>query len=86
VWDKTERTDGTISRSDFAWDKAADEYRCPRGRPLRREWRAFSNPRTHITKADTIVYRSRSADCAHCPLKPRCCPNTEFRKITRSVH
>jgi len=27
VWDKSERTDGTISRSDFVWDKAADEYR-----------------------------------------------------------
>jgi len=86
VWDKSERTDGTISRRDFVWDKEADEYRCPRGRPLRREWRAFTNPRTHITKADTIVYRSRAADCARCPLKSRCCPNTPFRKITRSVH
>jgi transposase len=86
VWDKSERTDGTISHSDFVWDKAADEYRCPRGRPLRREWRAFTNPRTHITKADTIIYRSRSADCARCPLKSRCCPNTPFRKIGRSVH
>jgi transposase len=25
-------------------------------------------------------------DCAACPQKERCCPNTEFRKITRSVH
>src|SRR5215469_14221047 len=86
VWDKSERTDGTISRSDFVWDEAADEYRCPRGCALRREWRAFTNPRTHITKADTIVYRSRSADCARCPLKSRCCPTTPFRKIARSVH
>jgi Transposase domain (DUF772)/Transposase DDE domain len=86
VWDKSERTDGTISSSQFVWDEAADEYRCPQGRPLRREWRAFSNPRTHITKAETIIYRSRSADCAACPLKSRCCPNMPFRKIARSVY
>ena len=86
VWDKSDRADGTIASSDFVWNEAADEYRCPHGCSLRREWRAFSKPRTHITKAETIVYRSRSADCASCPLKSRCCPNTSFRKIARSVH
>jgi transposase len=86
VWDKSERTDGTISSSEFVWDEAADEYRCPQGCPLRRQWRPFSNPRTHITKADTIIYRSRAADCAICPLKSRCCPNTRFRQIARSVY
>jgi len=35
VWDKTQRTDGTLSSSDFIWDEAADEYRCPQGQPLR---------------------------------------------------
>ncbi|MBV9723842.1 MAG: transposase, partial [Gammaproteobacteria bacterium] len=24
--------------------------------------------------------------CARCPLKPRCCPNTPMRKITRSIY
>lgn len=86
VWEKWQRDDGTFSNSEFTWDEAADEYRCPQGRPLRREWRAFSKSRTHITKADTIIYRSRSADCAACPLKSRCCPNTPFRKIARSVN
>jgi hypothetical protein len=86
LWDKTERTDGTFSSGEFVWDEAADEYRCPLGRPLRREWRAYSKPRTHITKAETIIYRSRAADCAGCPLKSRCCPNMPFRKIARSVY
>lgn len=86
VWDKSERADGTISSSEFVWDEAADEYRCPLGRSLRREWRAFSNPRTHLTKAHTIIYRSRAADCAGCPLKARCCPNMQSRKIARSVY
>ena len=39
-----------------------------------------------ITKADTIIYRSSQSDCATCPMKTRCCPNTPTRKIARSVH
>ena len=53
---------------------------------LRRQWRPFKRIRTHITKADTIIYRSSQADCANCPMKARCCPNTPMRKIARSVH
>jgi transposase len=86
VWDKSERQDGTFSRSDFAWIDQANEYRCPAGKALRCDWRPFKNPRTHITKADAIIYRSSERDCALCPLKARCCPNMSFRKITRSVH
>ena len=86
VWDKSEREDGTFSGGDFAWDEQADEYRCPQDRPLRSQWRAFTNPRTHITKAETIIYRSKQSDCSACPMKSRCCPNSPFRKITRSVH
>ena len=86
VWDRTQRDDETLSSSDFDWNEQADEYRCPQGRPLRRQWRAFTNPRTHITKADTIIYRSSQSDCARCPIKGRCCPNTPMRKITRSIH
>jgi transposase len=86
VWDKSERTDGTLSRSDFTWNEEADEYRCPEGHALRNHWRPFKKPRDRITKADTIIYRSRQLDCAACSRKERCCPNTVFRKITRSVH
>jgi len=86
VWDKTQRYDGTFSRSDFEWKEQANEYRCPADKALRCDWRPFKNHRTRITKADTIVYRSSERDCAGCPLKVRCCPNTLFRKIVRSVH
>jgi transposase len=86
VWEKAERDDGTFSISDFQWDEQADEYRCPRGQPLRSQWRAFSQPRSHITQADTIIYRSSQQACAKCPLKPRCCPNTPMRKIARSLY
>ena len=86
VWDKTQRQDETFSSRDFQRDEQADQYRCPQGHVLRRQWRAFKNLRTHITKANTIIYRSRQSDCAACPMKSRCCPNTPFRKIARSVH
>ena len=56
VWDRTERKDGTLSRSDFRWDQEANEYRCPADKVLRCERRAFNNPRSRITKADTIIY------------------------------
>jgi transposase len=86
VWERWERQDGAFSSNEFTWNEAADEYRCPGNKPLRREWRAFSRPRTHITKAETIIYRARQIDCATCPLKANCCPNTPFRKIVRSLY
>jgi transposase len=86
VWEKYQRTDGSISSDAFRWDEARDEYRCPQGHPLRSEWRAFTKPRTHITKADSVIYRSRQADCKTCPLKSQCCPSTPIRKIARSIY
>jgi transposase len=86
IWDKTQRADETLSSSEFQWDEQADQYRCPQGRALRRQWRPFKTPRTHVTKADTIIYRSSQSDCANCPMKIRCCPNTPIRKIARSVY
>jgi len=86
VFDKTERKDGTFERDAFQWNEAADEYRCPAGKPMRRELRAYKKPRTHITKANTIIYRARQSDCASCAMRSLCCPNMTFRKIVRSVH
>ena len=86
VWDRTKRKDGSLSSSDFFWDEQANEYRCPEGKPLRSEWRQFSVERDRVTKADTVIYRSSQFDCAGCPSKQQCCPNTPTRKIARSVH
>lgn len=86
VWDKTQRKDGTISSSEFTWNEQANEYRCPEGATLRSEQRNFTRPRDHVTKADTIIYRSRKQDCAGCQLKQSCCPNMPIRKIARSIH
>lgn len=86
VWDKAQRDDGTLSRRDFQWNEEANEYRCPEGNALRSDWCQFKNPRSRITKADTIIYRSSQFDCVTCPIKAQCCPNTPARKITRSLY
>lgn len=86
VWDKTARKDDTFPSSVFEWNAQAEHYVCPAGHELRSEWRLFKSERSHITKADTILYRSSRSDCEACSLKERCCPNTPVRKIARSVH
>src|SRR3546814_13925332 len=63
VWDKTQRQDGTLSSTDFQWDEDANEYRCPEGHSLRIERRPFKKARTHITKINSIIYRSSQHDC-----------------------
>lgn len=86
VWDKSQRRDGTFSRSDFHFDAETDTYTCPGGKRLKRHWRTFKEPRTGITKENTIYYRAIQQECKHCPLKARCCPRAPARKLMRSVH
>jgi len=86
VMDKSNREDGTFSRSDFAYNQVDDLYRCPGGKELKRYRRAFSEPRTNPPPDDTHRYRATKADCDACTLKSRCCPNTPARKVTRSIY
>jgi hypothetical protein len=86
VWDRTERKDGTLSSSEFAWNEQANEYRCPQGHSLLSDRRKFTKPRERITQAGTIIYSASQHDCTGCSMKQQCCPNTPHRKITRSVY
>ena len=86
VFDKSARKDGTFSRAEFSYDQGSDTYRCPDGKVLMQYRRAFATPRTDRPSDDTIRYRASKADCDGCELKPRCCPNTPARKVTRSIH
>ncbi|CAD6560863.1 transposase [Paraburkholderia sabiae] len=86
VWEKGARSDETFSNSEFQWLEQSNKYRCPAGHALRSERRPFKSPRTHITKANTVVYRSNQLDCTGRVLKNQCCPNTPIRKIARSVY
>jgi hypothetical protein len=78
VWDKSERQDGTLSRSDFKFDAENNRYTCPGGKHLHTTGRP--------TADGAILYRSKNLECASCPLKLQCCPNTPQRKIARSIH
>src|SRR5438067_9050322 len=71
VWDKSERTEGTFSRSDFVFDSVSNTYTCPGGKILQQYQRAFTVPRTGVTKNNTKLYRARQSDCATCALKAR---------------
>lgn len=86
VWEKGERNDETFSRSDFAFDPNSDTFNCPGGKSLKRYRRPFKQPRSGVNKDGTIRYRASASDCKSCPLKERCCPNTEARKVIRSIH
>lgn len=86
VWDKTARKDGSLSVGDFQWVPERNEYVCPAGHALRNDRRQFTTPRTHITKADTVIFRASQTDCTSCARKEHCCPNTPSRKIARSIH
>ena len=41
LMDKSERTDGTFSRSDFAFDPEGNLYVCPAGKELKKYHRSF---------------------------------------------
>ncbi|KRB49675.1 hypothetical protein ASE02_17900 [Phenylobacterium sp. Root700] len=53
VIDKSGRDDGTFARRDFIHDPAADTYRCPTGKTLKRNRRAFRTPRPNAPPDDT---------------------------------
>jgi transposase len=85
VFDKSNRTDGTFSRSDFVFDAGQDRYTCPEGKHLVQFHRSYATPRSGITKEGTRIYRASKRDCDACSLKARCCPNTPARKIPRDL-
>jgi hypothetical protein len=84
VFDKSNRTDGTFSRADFAFD--ADRYTCPAGEELVQFRRTYAIPRSGVTAEGTRLYRASKLDCDTCKLKAQCCPNAVARKIPRHLH
>jgi transposase len=78
VRDKSERDDGTFSRSDFRWDKRRGHYICPNGKVLRTSGT--------IHGGRTLLYRASKLDCDVCSLKAKCCPKEPARKIPRDLH
>ena len=76
VIDRTRQRDSFFTRDAFRYDREADAYRCPADKPL-----AYKG----IHRATQVrVYRSRPADCAACPLKPKC-TTARLRGVSRLV-
>lgn len=86
VIDKSERSDGTFSNTDFTFDPEADEYTCPGGNKLKKYWRKMTKSRSGISKDGFRRYYASKKDCAACALKAMCTPNQPARKIARHVH
>ena len=77
VRDNSKREDGAFPQTDFIYDKDRDLYSCPGGKAL------ATTGKVHGGR--TLYYRARKRDCQACPLKPRCCPKTPGRRISRDV-
>jgi hypothetical protein len=86
LWDKSERSDGTFSLSDFTFNADTNSYTCPAGKLLLQYRRHFTNQRTGIVYGNRRQYRAERRDCAACPLKAKCCPGPDPRKLSVSVH
>ena len=86
LFDKSERSDGTFSLSDFRFDAENNSYTCPAGKLLLQYRKHFTKPRTGIVYGNRRHYRAERRDCAACPLKAKCCPGPDPRKLSVSVH
>jgi hypothetical protein len=86
VFDKSNRSDGTFSRTDFSYDTQADVYICPAGKRLVRHRRRPDGDPDEPHADGFFRYRASKFDCDVCALKPRCCPSAEARKVPRSIH
>jgi hypothetical protein len=82
LMDKSERTDGTFSRSDFAFDLEGNLYVCPAGKELKKYHRSFPK-RDGLTKDGRSTSRaSRTATPARSsPSAARTCLRAKSRAL-----
>jgi transposase len=77
VWDKSARSDGTFSRSDFVFDPERNIYVCPGGAKL--------TSTGNIDQGHIVYYRASKNDCSTCSLKQKC-TTAIVRKITGDLN
>jgi transposase len=76
VLDRAGQTNGVFTRNDFTFDRERNVFICPGGKDLRL---------AHERDNGVLIYRARSPDCAHCPLKPQCTTAPQ-RSLSVNVH
>jgi hypothetical protein len=64
VWDKSERADGTFSRSDFLFDTVSNTYTCPGRQNSAAVPPAIRPAADRRHKEHTRLYRASQSDCA----------------------
>ena len=62
----------------LTFDRERNVYVCPADKLL--------TTTGNVGDDHAVRYRASKRDCAGCPLKPRCRPNTPSRKVTRDLH
>jgi hypothetical protein len=70
VFDKSNRTDGTFSRADFAFDAERDRYTCPGGKELVQFRRTYAIPRSGVTAEGTSSIAPANWIATNNPSKP----------------
>lgn len=74
---KRKRKDSALRSTDFVYDEARDHYTCPEGKTLR-----SVGSRTRRGE-EVRIYEAQ--ECSGCPLKARCCPKYDTRRLTANV-
>ena len=86
MFDKSERNDGTFSRTDFAYDEKGDAYVCPAGKQLHSTVARSLCHALGVTKDSTASFTAPPARLPGLPFEGQCCPHEPARKIPRSIH
>lgn len=76
VWDRSARSNGLFSRSDFVFDAEANHYVCPGGKTL--------TSTGTVSQGRILSYRGRKEDCTSCRLRASC-TTAPVRKVTRDI-
>lgn len=69
---------GGMDKDQFHYDKEKDVFICPNQQELKYY--------TYDKERGSRRYMSRKSQCSGCPLKEKCCPNSQFRTIRQSIY
>jgi hypothetical protein len=61
VFDPSQRSDGTYSRDEFAYDHNRDCYLCPAGKELWQRQKIYRMPRPFVDQNSMMRYRAKQA-------------------------
>lgn len=75
-----------LPKSAFVYDAERDVHVCPAGKLLERSKKMKGTGPERWSDGLAMSYGAKRRDCAPCPLRPKCCPNSTVRRLQRSIH